>query len=137
MHDFYQGENDVARSTEKASENFKPEYTIRNLLVRHMIRATDHTRPLREGATDFEKILKDADLAILGSSKKDYKKYLKQIRKENFQISDLEYAKKRIEFLEKLSYKNDIYKTSFFKNKYELNAQNNIKSEIEQLRKKL
>lgn len=72
----------------------------------------------------------DADLAILGADEKSYIKYSKSIKKEYSNISKLTFKVKRGEILHKMLKQDSIYKTGFFKSKYETKARQNIFKEI-------
>lgn len=72
----------------------------------------------------------DADLAILGTSWKDYKTYIKQIRKEYKFYPDPIYKKGRVKVLKHLLEMPRIYKTDFFHDRFEVKAKKNIELEI-------
>lgn len=75
----------------------------------------------------------DADLSILGKSWNEYKNYTKKIRKEYSIYPDFIYNPWRKKFLEHFLIFNNIYKTDFFRTKYEFQARYNILKEIELL----
>lgn len=86
-----------------------------------------------------EKLLCDIDLATLGDQK-NYGLYAQNIRLENMQMSDLEYARSRHKLLNKLK-KRDLFSTEFFSflnEKAKLNMNNekaywlNVKETTEQ-----
>jgi len=68
----------------------------------------------------------DADLAVLGSSKKTYAEYIKNIRKEYAIYDDATYKCGRRKVLKNFLEKPNIYQSSYFYNKYEKQAQQNI-----------
>jgi len=77
----------------------------------------------------------DADLAILGSSYLNYKKYTEQIRKEYEIYPDLIYKPGRQKVLNHFLQMPTIYKTAYFIEKYEQQARNNILDELKLLQK--
>jgi len=77
--------------------------------------------------------LLDADLSILGKSWNEYENYTKQIRKEYSIYPDFMYNPGRKKVLEHFLTFSNIYKTDFFRTKYEFQARKNILKEIELL----
>ena len=77
--------------------------------------------------------LLDADLAVLGKSWSAYEIYIKQIRKEYAIYPDFLYNPGRKKVLKNFLTFDTIYKTDCFKNRYEVQARDNIKREIELL----
>ena len=75
----------------------------------------------------------DADLAILGSSKKNYQEYILNIRKEYAHYSDKIYKNSRKKVLESFLKEERIYKSKHFYEYFEEQAKSNIKSEINSL----
>ena len=75
----------------------------------------------------------DADLAILGSSSKNYQKYIINIRKEYAYYSDKVYKNSRKKVLESFLKKERIYKSKHFYEYFEEQARKNIESEINSL----
>ena len=72
----------------------------------------------------------DADLAILGADDDLYNLYTRQIRKEYKFYPDLLYKPGRRKVLQHFLQMDSIYKTSYFKDKYEWQARKNIKREL-------
>lgn len=75
----------------------------------------------------------DIDMAILGYSESEFDAYETNIRREYAFASDADYAAGRLNFLRTLLAKTAIFKTDYFKNKYEESARDNIKRLINQL----
>ncbi len=80
------------------------------------------------------KYLMDIDLAILGKSQLEFDTYEKNIRKEYSHFSEEEYRKGRKIVLQKFLNRTHIYSTDFFRNKYELQARENLQRSIDALR---
>ncbi|QTV05022.1 HD domain-containing protein [Faecalibacter bovis] len=74
--------------------------------------------------------LLDADLSILGKNWNQYEKYVNQIRKEYSIYPDLIYKPGRKKVLEHFLTFEEIYKTEYFKEKFEKQARENILKEI-------
>ena len=72
----------------------------------------------------------DADLSILGYSWETYETYYKQIRKEYSYYPDLLYNPGRKKVLQHFLSMEHIYKTAFFREKYEAAAHENLKAEM-------
>lgn len=77
--------------------------------------------------------LLDADLSILGKDNKAYLEYTKQIRKEYSIYPDFLYKPGRKKVLEHFLELESIFKTDFFKAKYEVQARKNIEVELRNL----
>ena len=72
----------------------------------------------------------DADLSILGSAWQEYELYYKQVRKEYAIYPDFLYNPGRKKVLQHFLDMENIFKTEFFKNKYENIARDNIYKEL-------
>lgn len=79
----------------------------------------------------------DADLSILGQDYEIYSHYCEYIRKEYCFIDDFSYFNGRLEVLQGFVQMNSIFKTQYFREKFEVNARVNIATEIEILKKKI
>ncbi|MGV0980130.1 HD domain-containing protein [Empedobacter falsenii] len=77
--------------------------------------------------------LLDADLSILGKNINEYETYIKQIRKEYSVYPDFLYNPGRKKVLKHFLTLDTIYKTEYFRKKYEKQARENIIKEIESL----
>lgn len=75
----------------------------------------------------------DADLAILGQDETMYLNYCNQIRMEYHEIPDVEYKIGRKRVLQHFLEMDSIYKTEFFKRKFEMQARRNVLEEIKKL----
>ena len=85
---------------------------------------------------DVQQIFHDLDMAILGANSDDYMHYARSIRKEYEHLTDKEYRTGRASFLSAVDKKEAIYKTDAFRDLFELNARENIRSELANLEKK-
>lgn len=77
--------------------------------------------------------LVDIDLAILGSSPVVFATYEENIRREYAWVPEVLYRTKRKEILASFLHRASIYHTDFFRNRYEQQARENLRSSIEQL----
>ncbi|CAA7197198.1 HD domain-containing protein [Chryseobacterium potabilaquae] len=98
--------------------------------VSNQIFATKSHEKSNDSDTNY---LLDADLSILGKSWDEYEKYTKQIRKEYSIYPNFLYNPGRKKVLEHFLTFDEIYKTEFFKERYEKQARENITKEIELL----
>ncbi|QCK17079.1 HD domain-containing protein [Mangrovivirga cuniculi] len=78
-------------------------------------------------------ILLDLDLSILGASPEEYKRYCQNVRKEYWIYPNFIYKKGRKKALKHILELDPIYKTEYFKDKYEARAKENLKDELSQL----
>ncbi|RMZ59893.1 hypothetical protein D1632_09830 [Chryseobacterium nematophagum] len=98
--------------------------------ISNHILATKSHKKSNDADTNY---LLDADLSILGKSWDEYEKYTKQIRKEYSIYPNFLYNPGRKKVLEHFLTFDEIYKTEFFKERYEKQARENIAKEIELL----
>lgn len=94
--------------------------------VYEQILATKSHKKSDDEDTNF---LLDADLSILGKNDEVYLEYTKQIRKEYSIYPDFLYKPGRKKVLEHFLQLENIFKTDYFKTKYEIQARRNIESE--------
>lgn len=95
-----------------------------------MILATKTHVP--SGNSDIN-IFTDADLSVLGQDWTTYETYLKQIREEYSIYPDFVYNPGRKKVLEHFLEMERIFKTKYFFDKFEAQAKENLKRELEQL----
>lgn len=98
--------------------------------VYKQILATKSHQKSEDEDTNF---LLDADLSILGKSSQAYSEYTKQIRKEYSIYPDFLYKQGRKKVLEHFLELENIFKTEFFRNKYETQARENLEFELKGL----
>ncbi|HAD79582.1 HD domain-containing protein [Empedobacter falsenii] len=134
-HDF------IYKSTSKDNEEKNAEYAKSKLRklnyndvsidkVYNQILATKSHQLSNQKDTNY---LLDSDLSILGKSWNEYELYIKQIRKEYSIYPDFIYNSGRKKVLKHFLTFDRIYKTEYFKDKYEKQARENISKEIELL----
>lgn len=103
--------------------------------VKHLIMMTKHDK---QPDTIDEKIIIDVDLAILGKNKNFYDRYIANIREEykrNIQwLTNERFNQWRLTFLEDFSYRENIYNTDYFQEKYWNQAKENLKYEKQKLK---
>ncbi|WP_315056458.1 hypothetical protein [Chryseobacterium indoltheticum] len=95
--------------------------------IYEQILATKSHKKSDDEDTNF---LLDADLSILGKSPQVYLEYTKQIRKEYSIYPDFLYKPGRKKVLQHFLALENIFKTEYFKNKYETQARENIEYEL-------
>lgn len=130
MHDYVNGTtNDIESSIKKAkqflhiiSKNYDCAY------IEKLIRATDYETLMQ---TDFEQqLMQDLDLVILGSKIAEYNAYAAKIRVQYNEYPDEIFNSNRIAILNIFLRRSHIYNLTYFRDKYEKNAHNNLKQEI-------
>ena len=77
----------------------------------------------------------DSDLSILGQQEEVYKKYSKNVRLEYLYYPSIIYNKARIQVLNNFLKQDSIFKTDYFKSKFEEQAKINLNTEIETFEK--
>lgn len=98
--------------------------------IYNQILATKSHKRIDDSDTNF---LLDADLAILGKDWEAYENYVHQIRKEYSIYPDFLYNPRRKKVLTHFLEFDEIFKTDYFKGKYEKMARENIQREISML----
>jgi pantetheine-phosphate adenylyltransferase len=79
--------------------------------------------------TVFGSHVRDADLAILGQDSTIYAKYVAKVRVE-FNCSDEDFNNGRIKWIDGMLKKSSIFSTPYFRDKYEIAAELNLKREL-------
>jgi predicted metal-dependent HD superfamily phosphohydrolase len=97
---------------------------------RNQILATKHHLPSNDPDENY---FLDADLSILGTEENTYMDYTRKIRKEYSHLPDLMYKAGRRNVLTRFLSMDFIFKTSYFKYKFEDQARRNILKELKQL----
>lgn len=97
--------------------------------VRHILATKSHSVTDDADANLFT----DADIAILGSRPELYKAYARKIRKEYWIYPAFVYKPGRINVLRHFLGMDYIFKTAYFREKYEANARINLEVELKQL----
>jgi len=101
--------------------------------VKKSILQIEATKEHKYSKDEDTNILLDLDLIILGKSKDEYRKYIKNIRKEYKVYPDFIFKKGRKKVLIHMLSQKSIFKTNFFKLKYEKEARENLKTELKEL----
>lgn len=86
-----------------------------------------------DAETLAQKVFLDIDLAILGARPELYDRYAENIRKEYSLVEQKQYAHGRTRILQGILKFDRIYHTTYFHQKYEAQARENIQKEITQL----
>ena len=98
-------------------------------LVKQIILSTQKHEPLTDNIDNL--IFLDADLSILGASSDKYLKYAQAIRQEYSWLSNGDYQQGRKQILANFLARERIYYTDYFYQQLEMQARNNLESEIE------
>lgn len=114
---------------EQLNINFKIIDTIEKIIL-----STNNHKPLLDNTDNL--LFLDMDLAILGTTSDQYKKYARAIREEYNYLSDRNYQLGRKKVLNQFLARERIYYTNYFYQGLESIARNNIKTEINNLNSK-
>ncbi len=95
-----------------------------------LIMATRHLTPPE---TPDQQLLVDLDLAILGKSEAEFDRYETNIRKEYWFVPEADFRKGRAAILRSFLERPAIYSTSFFRERYEAAARQNLERSIKKL----
>lgn len=91
------------------------------------------TKHNRFAENEYEKLISDIDLSILGTFGSEYKKYSEAIRLEYGWVPDYMYYSQRLKILKGFYNKENIYYNELFKQLYEIEAKNNLRGEIREI----
>ncbi|MBL7950777.1 MAG: hypothetical protein JNM62_03555 [Flavobacteriales bacterium] len=94
------------------------------------ILATKKHEPSNDPDTNY---FVDADLSILGSGREQYARYASQVRKEYRRFPDLLYKPGRRKVLQHFLSQPAIFKTEWFRGRYERSAKENLEWELSHL----
>lgn len=119
-------EKSAAKATERLAELGLEQSNIKT--ISDQILATKLHEQSEDEDTNY---LLDADLSILGKDFETYMDYTHTIRKEYSIYPDLLYKPGRKKVLKHFLELNSIFKTDYFKEKYEKQARSNIAAEIQ------
>jgi predicted metal-dependent HD superfamily phosphohydrolase len=132
--------HDIIYNTTKSDNEFKSAMLFQKRIERtsfkqieKCVKQIELTKEHKLSIDSDANILLDLDLSILGKSKKEYLEYSESIRGEYKMYSDYEYRNGRKKVLIKLLNIPTIYKTDYFKKKYEVIARNNLNLELKSL----
>lgn len=100
------------------------------IIMKHILH-TSHNYT-GDKAADTDSVC-DIDMAILAYPKHEFDQYEQHIRAEYAFASDAQYKVGRLQFLRSLLQRPSLFKTPYFQQKYEANAQANIQRLIQQL----
>jgi len=106
---------------------------VKPIIIDEITQLINETKTLNPSSTRNALFL-DADLSILGSETDKYINYTKQIRKEYSIFSQLDYCIGRKKVLMHFLEKEKIYHSTYFYNKYEAKARENITKELKFLK---
>jgi predicted metal-dependent HD superfamily phosphohydrolase len=126
-------EDNEERSAEKAARELRALGVAENtvIAVRDLVMATNPDRA-REPTGDAA-VLVDADMSVLGADDERYDKYAQAIRSEYAIFPPDEYRSGRGDFLKALHKRESLFRSSWFREKFEARARANIAREIEHL----
>lgn len=121
-------EKSAEKSDRNLTQTFFPEQR-REKCIRLILATKKHLIDEDEDVNLFT----DADLAILGTDEEAYFNYARQIRKEYWRYPDFLYKPGRKKVLKHFQEMESIYKTTYFRNKFEQSAKRNIDLELRSL----
>ena len=132
--------HDIIYNTAKSDNEFKSAMLFKKRIERtkftqlgKCVQQIELTKEHELSIDNDTNILLDIDLSILGKSNKEYQEYSEDIRREYKMYSDYEYKNGRKKVLIELLKAPSIYKTDYFKEKYEAIARNNLNLELKSL----
>lgn len=131
----------IYNATSKSNEEKSADYAVKRLtdldlntsdseVICSQILATKSHKKSNDTDTNY---LLDADLSILGKNSEIYNQYIQQIRKEYSIYPDFVYKPGRKKVLQHFLNLENIYKTEFFREKYEATARKNMMDELKNL----
>lgn len=98
--------------------------------VARLVRATDHRAPAEDPAAA---LVCDVDLSILGRPAEEFDEYERRIRDEYRQVPDPLYRAGRTRVLTTLLAREPLFRSAWFRNRYEAPARSNLRRSLERL----
>lgn len=134
FHDFINGDgegDDEFRSALKMRELFGDRWMHVVGFIADLVESTKKCgdNPFCRGSEDAQNLV-DADMAILGQKPHVYQRYAGLIRQEFARYEDEVYARGRRLFLQGVLAQERIYFTTYFRERYEAQARENLKWEL-------
>jgi predicted metal-dependent HD superfamily phosphohydrolase len=131
-----QGSDNEEKSADYA-RNLLQSLSLPSIAIDNVVRLILITKHHQVAEKDFDgRVLVDADLAILGSDREVYWKYVRAIRQEYAWVPEDRYLVERRRVLEKFLQRKSIYLTSLMLDRAERAARTNIEAEIQWLQMK-
>lgn len=100
--------------------------------VKKLILATKHIDTPQDNDTKY---IMDIDNSILGKDPRTYTQYTKDVRREYYMYSDIQFKKWREDFLHWIASKKSVYHTEYFHDKYQKQLEINVLQEIMSFKK--
>jgi predicted metal-dependent HD superfamily phosphohydrolase len=111
---------------------------MRSRVSEYIERTITHTLPIKDGEADSDlRLFLDFDLEVLSRNSTDYALYAEQIRQEYSHFTESDYCVGRIKVLEAFLERHRLYFSDAFHRMHEENARENLKGEIEMLKRRL
>jgi predicted metal-dependent HD superfamily phosphohydrolase len=98
--------------------------------VARLVRLTDHVAP---PADPVGELVCDVDLSILGRPAREFEAYERRIREEYGQVPDPLYRTGRARVLTKLLAREPLFRTDYFRRRYENAARHNLRRSLDSL----
>ncbi len=98
--------------------------------VARLVRLTDHVAP---PADPVGELVCDVDLSILGRPEPEFDEYERRIREEYGQVPDPLYRAGRARVLAKLLAREPLFRTDYFRHRYENSARHNLRRSLDSL----
>lgn len=114
------------------AEQFMPRLNLSQIEQARVTAMIIASREHRSKNTEIQPFL-DLDMAILGAKPERYKRYAADVRQEFAHVSDWNFALGRKHFLKGCLRRKQLYLTPWFRERFEAQARENIKAEIDAL----
>jgi predicted metal-dependent HD superfamily phosphohydrolase len=98
--------------------------------VARLVRLTDHVAPPEDPVGE---LVCDVDLSILGRPEGEFEEYERRIRAEYHQVSDPLYRAGRARVLAQLLSRDPLFRTDYFRRRYEDSARHNLRRSLDSL----
>jgi predicted metal-dependent HD superfamily phosphohydrolase len=98
--------------------------------VARLVRLTDHVAPPEDAVGE---LVCDVDLSILGRPAGEFEEYERRIRAEYHQVPDPLYRAGRARVLAKLLSRDPLFRTDYFRRRYEDSARHNLRRSLDSL----
>ena len=124
---------DYEEKSAKLAERCLQEAGLDAEFITTVVRLVLATKKHDGGGDKDTELMLDIDLSILGQPPERFGQYESQIRQEYSWVPEEIFAEKRAEILEQFLQRKNIYNTSYFRDRLERQARNNLRKSIQTL----
>ena len=136
FHDIISGEGDDEKRSAEVAEDKLQEGGVSLEFIQRVKTLILTTHPFKnlDGQNSLDhRLIGDIDLTILGQNPEAYEEYKKGVRQEFEHVPEKVFRTERLKILRSFLEREEVFETQYFRKKYESQARENLRREIEYL----